>query len=81
MTNCRISKPWQVVIEYDKLTGNLVLRVREHTHGSIAFHANAIKHCCGAVEADDDHYVIRCREEPAIVEVAREIARMSEVPE
>ena len=81
MTNCRMRKPWQVTIDYHKAIGYLVLRVREHTHASIAFSNDAIRHCCGAVEEDDDGYTIRCLDEPAIVEVAREIARMSELKE
>ena len=71
-------KPWQVMIDYNPPAGCLVLRVREHTHGSIAFSDAAVDYCGGAAELDDDGYTIRCNAEPMFVETAREIARLSE---
>lgn len=73
------AKPWQVTIDYHKAVGTLFLRVRSHTHGSVAFSHDAIKYCGGAVAEDDEGYTIQCREEPSIVAAAREIARMSEL--
>lgn len=74
-------KPWQVTINFEKATGSLVLGVREHTHGSIAFSNDAAEVCGGAIETDDDGYTIRCRHEPEIVAKARETARLSESAE
>lgn len=74
-----IMKPWQVTIDlHDDV---LWLRVREHSHGSVAFSREAAAFCNGATEQDDDGYTIRCRDEPSIVEAAREIAAMSEAEE
>jgi hypothetical protein len=72
------TKPWQVTIDYHVAVGHLFLRVRHHTHGSVAFSNAAIDYCGGAAEVDDDGYTIRCNEEPNIVAAAREIARLSE---
>lgn len=74
-------KPWQVTIDYHDAVGHLFLRVRHHTHGSVAFSHAAVEYCGGADELDEDGYVIRCRDEPDIVESARDIARMSEYAE
>lgn len=76
-----IAKPWQVLIEYSKELGFLTLRVRQHTHGSIAFSHDATVYCGGPAEEDADGYTIRCRDEPSIVQAAREIALMSEMEE
>jgi len=74
-----MGKPWQVTIDYHPEVGHLFLRVREHTHGSVAFSDAAAAYCGGAAEVDDDGYTVRCVEEPEIVEAAREIARLSEM--
>jgi hypothetical protein len=74
---CR--KPWQVTIDYHSAVGHLFLMVREHLHGSVAFSNDAVEHCAGATEVDEHGYTIRCRDEPPIVDLAREIAWMSEV--
>lgn len=73
-----IIKPWQVTLEYCEAIGFLTFRVREHTHGSIAFSNAAADYCGGALETDEDGYVIRCRDEVAAVDTAREIAIMSD---
>lgn len=70
-------KPWQVMIDYHPEVGFLFLRVREHTHPSVAFSDEAVKYCGGAVEVDEDGYTVCCRDDYSIVEAAREIARMS----
>ena len=72
------TKPWQVTIDYHAAVGHLFLRVRHHTHGSVAFSDAAVDYCGGSAEKDDDGYIIRCNEEPNIVDSAREIARLSE---
>jgi hypothetical protein len=73
-----VRKPWQVTLHYSPEVGFLTFRVASHTHGSIAFTPEAAIYCGGAVERDDDGYIVRCREELNCVQVAREIARMSE---
>ena len=73
-----VQKPWQVTIDYHPSVGLLFLRVKTHTHGSVAFTDAAVDNCGGALDIDGDGYVLRCKGEKAIVNAAREIARMSE---
>jgi|688.fasta_scaffold1277619_1 hypothetical protein len=72
-------KPWQVVLHYAAELGMLTMRVASHTHGSIAFTDSAAEYCGGEAERDNDGYIIRCHEEVELVEVAREIARLSSI--
>lgn len=74
----KVRKPWQVVLHYTPALAMLTMRAAFHTHGSIAFTDAAADYCGGAVERDADGYIIRCQEEYAQVEIAREIARMSD---
>ncbi len=76
-----MQKPWQVVLDYNEAIGNMlfILMLNEHPHGSISFTEAAAEFCGGAIEQDDDRYVVRCRDEHfSVIEQAREIARMSE---
>lgn len=72
-----IEKPWLVTLHYADEIGMLTMRVQSHTHASIAFTEAAAEYCGGATEHDADGYIVRCAGEYNIVEVAREIARMS----
>ena len=74
-------KPWQVMIDYHPEVGCLFLRVRGHDHGSIAFSDAAAEYCGGVAERDGDGYIVRCNGEYALVDAAREIARLSEIRE
>ena len=67
-------KPWQVTIDLHPALG-LVLGVREHTHGSVAFSIEAAEYCGGAIKYDEDNYITECRDNYTIVNSAREIAQ------
>lgn len=75
------AKPWQVTIDYEPRHGDLTFRVRTHSHGSVAFTEAAAEHCGGGVERDAEGYLVRCVHEGPLVWAAREIARMSDVPD
>lgn len=71
-------KPWQVWIHYVPGLG-IAYRVQEHTHGSVRFSDEAAAYCGGEAERDEDGYIVRCYEEVSQVDVARHIARLSEM--
>ena len=79
LTFLSVAKPWQVTLHYSTDIGCLTMRVAHHTHGSISFSPSAAEYCGGEAERDDDGYVIRCFGEFGQVDIAREIARMSEM--
>jgi hypothetical protein len=75
-----LERPWQVRILWHPL-GFVTLRPITHTHPSVAFSNEAVENCGGAAEVDEDGYTVRCHEEPSMAETAREIARMSSLPD
>ena len=63
--------PLMLELHYSPDIGMLTLRPLHHTRPCVTFTQAAAEYCGGAVEHDDDGYVVRCADELMFVDTAR----------
>jgi hypothetical protein len=71
-----IELPLMIVLHYSDDIGFLTMRLVGHTHSCVTFSPTAAAYCGGAIEKDDDGYVVRCADEVWFADKARDLLRM-----
>lgn len=71
-----IELPMMIVLHYSEDIGFLTMRLIRHTRACVVFSPSASAYCGGAIEKDDDGYVVRCADEVGAVDKARDLLRM-----
>lgn len=71
-----VESPVMIVLHYSEQIGFLTMRLVSHTHPCVVFSPSAAAYCGGAIEKDNDGYVVRCADEVNAVGKARDLLRM-----
>lgn len=71
-----LEPPFMLQLHYSPDIGMLTMRPVAHTHPCVTFTDAAAEYCGGAIERDDDGYIVRCADEVMFAETARELLRM-----
>jgi hypothetical protein len=73
---CPVRPPFMLQLHYSNDIGMLTMRPLAHTHPCVTFTEAAAKYCGGAIEHDDDGYIVRCADEVLFADTARALLRM-----
>jgi hypothetical protein len=71
-----LTAPLMLALHYSDEIGMMTMRPIEHTRPCVTFSEEAADYCGGAVERDEDGYIVRCAFEVEFVDTMRRLSKI-----